>query len=218
MEKKVIQIQKESINKFKLLGDLCFFIDSGYDLKIEVTKGKKVVKKKVVKKVDGKGTKVEIKAKQLMKKYIGMRKKFYKSKEKMIIEKSQEKYFKKAAKIIIRNNTKIKIFMEAQIEGLNFVSGGKGIFPRASHLGSSTAEDRLLEYLRGKNKNVEIQITKEEKETSLNDNYLYKKRYNKLRKGEANLFEAKYVEACQVARKDVAQNLVIDYIKKLQKV
>lgn len=218
MEKTVLEIKKGALDKFKILADLLYFMESGFDIRIEVTKGKKkATKRKVVKKVEGKGKEaVKKKSKQLQKKYVNLRKKFYKSATKMVIKKSDEKHFDEAAKIIIRNNTKIKIFMEAQIRGLSFVSNGKGIFPRVTHLSGSTSEDRLLEYLRKENGDVTVEISDEDKATSLNDNWLYKKRYNKLREKTANLFEAKYVEACQIARKDVAQNLVLDYIENLQ--
>ena len=158
------------------------------------------------------------KAIQLSRLYAKRRKKFYKhSTLKSYPTTGKDfKHFIDAVDIIIQNGTTIKIFLNAQIEGLKFAQDGNGIFPKENHLSSSGAENRLLDYIQSKDLE-NIELTDEEKTKPLQQNELYKKRFTKVQKKTASLFEALYVQECQYARTEAAQNFVINYIKKLRK-
>lgn len=180
---------------------------------VEVIEKKKKVRKKT--KEDPKRLK---KALQLSRRWAKMKKEFYKQKTLRLPSQNGKdfKHFLLAVDIINSNGTTIKKFLKAQIEGLKFINEGNGAFPKPNHLSTSGAETRLLDYIRIKElENVEL--TDEEKRKPLQQNKLYKKRYDKVKSKTATLLEALYVQECQYVRKDAAQTFVIDYIESLRK-
>ena len=181
-----------------------------YDVEI-VEKKKR--RKKV--KVDPKRVK---KALQLSRRWAKMKKVFYKQKTiKLPSQNGKDfKHFLLAVDIINDNETTIKKFLRAQIDGLKFANEGNGVFPKPNHLSTSGAESRLLDYIRDKElENVEL--TDKEKGTPLQHNKLYRKRYEKVKDKTATLLESLYVQECQFIRKDAAQEFVINYIDSLRK-
>jgi hypothetical protein len=184
-----------------------------YEVEI-VEKKKKSKKKKIVTDVESKRIK---KALQLAKRWAKLRKEFYKQKVLRVPSQTGKdfKHFLLAVDIINDNETTIKKFLKAQITGLKFANEGNGVFPKPNHLSTSGAEDRLLDYLRTKELE-EIELTDEEKSTPLQDNKLYKKRYEKIRQKTASLFEALYVQQCQAERTEAIQEFVIEYIEELR--
>ena len=186
-------------------------VHPSYDVKVIKKKTKK--RRKV--KEDSKRIK---KAIQLSKRWAKMKKEFYKQKVLKLPSQNGKdfKHFLLAVDIINENETTIKKFLKAQIEGLKFINEGNGAFPKPNHLSTSGAENRLLEYLRVKElENVEL--TNEERGTPLQQNKLYKKRYEKVKGKTATLLEALYVQECQYERKNAAQEFVINYIESLRK-
>lgn len=183
-----------------------------YDVEV-VGKKKKTRKKKVSE--DPKRIK---KALQLSRRWAKMKKEFYKQKTLRLPSQNGKdfKHFLLAVDIINNNETTIKKFLKAQIEGLKFINEGNGAFPKPNHLSTSGAETRLLDYIR--NRELEnVELTDEEKAKPLQHNKLYKKRYDKVKGKTASLLEALYVQECQYVRKDAAQTFVIDYIESLRK-
>lgn len=179
---------------------------------IEIEKKKRKTQKE---KIDPKRLK---KAIQLAKRWAKMKKVFHKQKVLRVPSQTGNdfKHFLKAVDIINDNETTIKKFLNAQIEGLKFTKEGRGIFPKPNHLSTLAAESRLLDFIRDKElENVEL--TEIEKSTPLQRNELYKKRYQKIKDKKATLFEALYVQECQFTRKDAAQEFVLDYVSNLRK-
>lgn len=158
------------------------------------------------------------KAIQLEKKYKDLKKKFYKAKVMKGIPPSHSdfQHFLKAVEIMERNEIKIKVFMKAQIEGLKFVGGGTGTFPKVNQLSTDGAEQRVLEYLRKQNLET-VELTEQEKTTDLLQNRKYKMLHRKIKNGDANLMEALYVRECQLARRGETQKMVEEYIQQLKK-
>lgn len=183
---------------------------------VEVLDGKKKTKKrKTVKKEDPKRLK---KAIQLSKRWAKQKKEFYKQKTVKVPSQTGKefKHFLLAVDIINDNETTIKKYLKAQVQGLKFLNDGNGAFPKPNHLSTPGAETRLLDFNReiGLEK---IELTGEEKSTPLKYNRTYKKRYDKVKAKTASLLEALYVQECQYERTDAAQEFVINYIEELRK-
>lgn len=194
-----------------------FLGDLSYDTDFKISVDKKVKKKKIKKKTVVAKEKI-IKAIQLSKRYASLRKKHYKLKTKRVVSPSSAdfQHFLKAVDIINRNETTIKKFLKAQVSGLSFVNGGIGVFPKSNQLSTDNAEQRLLDY----RKTIEmesVELTKHERRTELQSNKKYVKLHKRLKNGEATLLEALYVQECQLARTDQAQDMVVDYIKNMKK-
>lgn len=141
---------------------------------------------------------------QLARVYVSAKRKFFKNKNiQTIDEKSPDfKHFKKAIEIINTHNTNYKIFLNAQIKGLEFIKEKGGIaFPKPSHLSSTGAEDRLLDALAkmdgklDKNLGQEIKVAHYDKVTPLRENYDYVDRLRKFKRDEATYHEVKWLQA-----------------------
>jgi len=216
-EKKFFVIVHEGSPIFKVTKDvqaIASFLGGLSSSKYEVVVKKKVTKKKQKKEV---GSERLTKAIQLEKKYTLLKKKFYKRKVMNSTSPSSASFqhFLKAVDMIQEHEVKISQFLKAQIEGLKFVDGGLGVFPKVNQLSTASAEQRLLDYLR--QKHIEVELTDIERQTELQQNKKYVSFYEKIKKNTASLFEASYVRACQLARRGETQGLVEEYIKQLKK-
>lgn len=217
-EKKFFVVVHNGSPIFKITKDIesvVNFLGGLSSSELEVSVKKKTKKKTTKKTVDEKKLK---KAIQLEKKYRALKKDFYKTKMMKGISPSSSSFvhFLKAVDIMERTDVKIKVFMKAQIEGLKFVGGGQGTFPKVNQLSTDGAEQRVLEYLRTKNMES-VELTDEERKTDLLKNKKYKRLHNRVKNGDASLIEALYVRECQLARRGETQGLVEDYIKQLKK-
>lgn len=195
-------------------------------IKVEVQETK--VKKEVVKKKKVKRKKIEVsaivekKACKLAKQYISQKRKFYKRGKnsfKPIERKSDQfkNHFVPAAQMIIEHGVKIKTFLNAQVDGLNFVNDGIGTFPKPNQLSTDSAESRLMEYIRKQNfDDVHVELSEKDKNTVLQDNRLYCARYKKFNEDKATLKEALYIRECQLCRLDEVEEKIEIYLKTLR--
>jgi hypothetical protein len=130
------------------------------------------------------------------------------------------KHFILAIAIIKRHDVTYKKFIQAQIEGLSFADGGKGIFPKPSHLSTDGAESRLLEFLRddeinGGRKIIEVNISPKERATPLSENSKYKKFKKAVKDETADLQETLYVRELQVSWNNKPQKFVEKHLNRL---
>lgn len=220
-EKKFFVVVHNGSPIFKITKDIesvVHFLGGLSSSEVEVTVKKKTKKKKTKK--EEKNKERIVKAKQLEKAYRKSKAKFYKRSIDRVKEIkpnfSEFVHFEKAVDIVERNETKIKVFMKAQIEGLKFVGGGTGTFPKVNQLSTDGAEQRVLEYLRKQNLET-VELTEQEKTTDLLQNRKYKMLHRKIKNGDANLMEALYVRECQIARRGETQKMVEEYIQQLKK-
>lgn len=208
------------VNKKVLIGVLADLdLDSGF---LERKPKKKSKPKKVIKKKPPKDSDIIVKAKQLAKAYANEKKVFYRSKAVKEIS-SKEKafnYFIDAARIIDEHGVTYKKFLKAQIHGLNFVDGGKGIFPRPNMLGTEQAETRLLDYLRDSVCDVtggvvKVNLTQKERDTPLGKNMTYVGNVQKVKDGIATLKETVYVRELQQIRRGKVADWVETHLRRL---
>lgn len=200
-----------------LLADLD--LDSNF---LEKKPKKKSKPKKVVKKQPPKDEDIIMKAKQLAKAYAGEKKTFYRSKAVKEIS-SKEKafdYFIDAARIVEEHGVTYKKFLKAQIHGLNFVDGGKGMFPRPNQLGTEQAETRLLDYIRDSVADssggvVKVNLTQKERDTPLGKNMTYIGNVQKIKDGIATLKETVYVRELQQIRRGKVLAWVEKHLERL---
>ena len=89
-------------------------------------------------------------ARKLARKYIRKKRKFYGSQSFQDItpEHPDFQHFVEAAKLCVNHEVSFDDFIHSQIDGLKFINGGKGLFPRPCNLSTERAETRLLDYLR----------------------------------------------------------------------
>lgn len=162
-----------------------------------------------------------IKAKQFAKVYAEAKKKFYKSK--FVKEISQgEKAFQDFVKVIPmleRHGVNYRKFIQAQVQGLSFANGGRGVFPKPGQLSTEGAETRLLDFMRDGGQEdgskAMVHLTKEDRETPLSDNQWFMARRQKLKDGVASLEEAQYVAELQRIRRGKVEDYVQEYIDRL---
>jgi hypothetical protein len=131
----------------------------------------------------------------------------------------------KAARLIQTYDTSVSDFLNSQISGLSFVNDGQGVFPKPSQLCTANAEERLVQYISGrqeeepaKPKDVKrLALSYFDKTSELKANPKFMELYNKLRAGTATLQEAYFVHDCSITRKTYATKTVLDYIRKKEK-
>lgn len=213
------RINKEAFKTF--LADL--HLDEDKALPIEKGRAKK--KKKRTKKTTSSSSarpqsnSLYKKAEIFAKSYAKAKAKFYHTKQVKAVSIGEVKFkhFVGAVKICKRHDVKnYDVFIRAQIEGLKFTNGGKGVFPRIPQLDTEAAETRLLEYLSSvkdeKGEVVAVRISQEERNTPLNDNQRYLSRRERVKNGTASLSEAVYVKELQMIRRKRVENYVTEFL------
>jgi hypothetical protein len=160
----------------------------------------------------------------LIKTYMTMRATYYgQSKSVISVSKSSKEYghFVKALRIIENLETTPEIYINAQIDGLKFLSeldGKKHHFPSPTQLCTAKAEERLFEYLnKSKVAKPKIVLNDKDKYTPALQNNKFVIYRNKMKEGKASLEEACYLEAVLLHRKGKVPNIITDYINKLLK-
>ncbi len=200
-----------------------FLADMDMDVDFLEKKSPKKTKLKVSKKQKApSGDDLVVRAKQLAKAYASEKKKFYRSKAvKEISSKDKAfKYFIEAAKLIEEHGVTYKKFLKAQVSGLSFVDGGKGIFPRPNQLGTEQAETRLLDYIRNNVSDasgsiVKVNLSHSDRETPLGKNMTYIGNVQKIKDGIATLKDTVYVRELQQIRRGKVQPWVEAHLEKL---
>jgi hypothetical protein len=170
-----------------------------------------------------------VRAIRLAKKYLKAKCKFYSKPSKVKYDSKHKdiRHFKKAIEIMDGLNIKENDYLQAQIDGLQFVQGGRGIFPKPNQLATEGAEDRAIQYLDSKglihHGNAELtddkkglMITSTDYKTPLKQNKQYMDLLKKLKEGTATMDEAIYLKNVRKARKGSAGPLITEYITKLK--
>ena len=192
-----------------------FLSDLGPGKKVLVTR-EKVTKKRKPRVVVNNETRIN--AKQLVRAYTETKRKFFHSKAVNSVSTNSPdfKYFMEAVKIVNRHGVTYKKFLKAQIQGLSFISDGRGAFPKPSQLSTEAAEVRLLEYIRKHDETTVpvIKISNEERETHLMQNSKYLLSYDKIKDKTATQAEAVYVQELQQIRVGKVAKSVRKYLKR----
>lgn len=152
---------------------------------------------------------------------------------KLLSDKKTVADFKKA--LLIMRDAEIKdcqVFIKAQVEGLQFVNGGKGTFPKPSQLTTANALNRVFDFTA---KTTMIDVVDDQQkiekpkgywyfnhhtdgQLGLNKNQKYKEVLSKIDSATATLEECVYAQKCFSARRDGKPYAKIeDYIKKISK-
>lgn len=112
-----------------------------------------------------------------------------------------------------------KQFINAQIEGLKFVNGGKGVFPLAAHLSTFAAETRMLENMNAvKNEQgdvVKVSITDQDKRAPLMENMRYLTKRERIKDGTASREDAVFVCELQLIKKGKVDQYILDFLDQL---
>lgn len=180
-------------------------------------------KKKPKKKVrDEKLTGIYLKASQLSKAYAALKKASFRIESSLEVQIGNPKFkhFMGAVEIMEKHNVNnYQTFLQAQVEGMRYLNGGKGLFPKVTQLDTEAAETRLLEYLTAtkddEGKVIKIALTEEDKKTPLSSNLRYLAKRDRVRNGTAKIEEAVYVKECQLQRRGRVDSYVTEFLNAL---
>lgn len=187
-------------------------------------------RKKFVSQSDVQAEELLVKANQLGKAYRVARSKWHSGHgRKMSVARncafaaSELSALKKAVVIMQANEvSNYQTFIKAQVAGLRFCNGGKGVFPKIQQLATDTAEHRLLEYLKSeKDENgdvIDVDVSADERATPLTENMKYMSLRDLILEGKATRSEALYVMTLQVHRTGKVKPYVTEYLDQLNQV
>ena len=138
------------------------------------------------------------------------------TKRKFVPDYSKDKksldYFKKCMHYIEKHNVSFKVFLDSQIEGMQFIKQ-PNFFPKPYNLCTSQSEIRLMDYLdKLKLQNEKVSVNNFDfDDLDLDNNKKYKKYLKLIKIKEANFEQTNYVYSLQKSCLDKIDNFVKNY-------